>query len=73
MRHKEVWIPLSVPKEALLQDLDYYGFDVDPSKIHGGSSDSLTQMQRRAREGLIDLQEERPSFRNGHQVRRPCL
>jgi hypothetical protein len=39
MRRNEVWIPLSVPKEALLQDLDYYGFeDVDPSKICGGSS-----------------------------------
>jgi hypothetical protein len=39
MRRKEVWIPLSVPKEALLQDLDYYGFEnVDPGKIYGGSS-----------------------------------
>jgi hypothetical protein len=39
MRRNEVWIPLSVPKEALLQDLDYYGFEnVDPAKIYGGSS-----------------------------------
>jgi hypothetical protein len=35
----KVWLPLNIPKEAILDDLDFYGFeDVDPSKIHGGSS-----------------------------------
>jgi hypothetical protein len=35
----KVWLPLNIPKEAFLDDLDFYGFqDVDPRKIHGGSS-----------------------------------
>jgi hypothetical protein len=39
MRADKVWLPLNIPKEALLDDLDFYGFeDVDPCKIHGGSS-----------------------------------
>jgi hypothetical protein len=39
MRADKVWLPLNIPKEALLDDLDFYGFEnVDPRKIHGGSS-----------------------------------
>jgi hypothetical protein len=39
MRADKVWLPLNIPKEAFLDDLDFYGFeDVDPHKIHGGSS-----------------------------------
>jgi hypothetical protein len=39
MRHKEVWLPLDVPKEVILRDLDFYGFsNVDPEMIRGGSS-----------------------------------
>jgi hypothetical protein len=39
MRGDKVWLPLNIPKEAFLDDLDFYGFeDVDPRKIHGGSS-----------------------------------
>jgi hypothetical protein len=39
MRHNEVWLPLDVPKEVLLRDLDFYGFsNVDPETIRGGSS-----------------------------------
>jgi hypothetical protein len=39
MRADKVWLPLNIPKEAFLDDLDFYGFeDVDPRKIHGGSS-----------------------------------
>jgi hypothetical protein len=57
MRRNEVWIPLSVPKEALLQDLDYYGFeDVDPSKIHAGSS------YMEAAKTLLKCKEEHDNF-----------
>jgi hypothetical protein len=39
MRADKVWLPLNVPKEALLDDLEFYGFeDIDHSKICGGSS-----------------------------------
>jgi hypothetical protein len=39
MRADKVWLPLNIPKEAILDDLAFYGFEnVDPSKIHGGSS-----------------------------------
>jgi hypothetical protein len=39
MRADEAWLPLNIPKEAILDDLDCHGFeDVDPRKIHGGSS-----------------------------------
>ena len=39
MRHEEVWLPLDVPKEVILRDLDFYGLsDVDPELIRGGSS-----------------------------------
>jgi hypothetical protein len=39
MRVDKVWLPIDIPKEAFLDDLDFYGFeDVDSRKIHGGSS-----------------------------------
>jgi hypothetical protein len=39
MRADKVWLPHNMPKEAFLDDLDFYGFEnVDPSKICGGSS-----------------------------------
>jgi hypothetical protein len=39
MRHNEVWLPLDVPKQVILRDLDFYGFsNVDPATIRGGSS-----------------------------------
>jgi hypothetical protein len=39
MRADKVCLPLNISKEAFLDDLAFYGFeDVDPSKIHGGSS-----------------------------------
>jgi hypothetical protein len=39
MRDGKVWLPCTVPKEAFLHDLDFYGFDdVDQTKIRGGSS-----------------------------------
>jgi hypothetical protein len=39
MRADKMWLPLNIPKEAFLDDLDFYGFeDVDPRKIHGGCS-----------------------------------
>jgi hypothetical protein len=39
MRDGEVWLPLNAPKEGILLDLDYFGFEeVDTTKIHGGSS-----------------------------------
>jgi hypothetical protein len=39
MRDDEVWLPLNVPIEGFLLDLDYFGFEeVDTSEIHGGSS-----------------------------------
>jgi hypothetical protein len=57
IRRNEVWIPLSVPKEALLRDLDYYGFeDVDPSKIHAGSS------YMEAAQSLLKCKEEHDNF-----------
>ena len=42
MRDKEVHLPLSVPKAALLRDFEYYGFDLNHNirveDIHDGSS-----------------------------------
>lgn len=39
MRDGAVWLPLNVPKEGILLDLDYFGFEeVDTTKIHGGRS-----------------------------------
>jgi hypothetical protein len=39
MRDGKVWLPFTVPKEAFLQDLNFYGLgDVDKTKIRGGNS-----------------------------------
>jgi hypothetical protein len=39
MRADKVWLPLTIPKAAILDDLAFYGFEnVDPSKIDSGSS-----------------------------------
>jgi hypothetical protein len=46
MRDGEVWLPLNAPKEGILLDLDYFGFEnVDPRKIHGGSSNLAAAWQ----------------------------
>ena len=38
MRRQRVHLPMTIPKAAVLADLDYYGFpDVDPSLVHGNS------------------------------------
>ena len=49
MRDKEVHLPLSVPKAAILRDLEYYGFaDVRPETIHDGSNsvEAATQIAK---------------------------
>jgi hypothetical protein len=57
MRADKVWLPLNIPKEAFLDDLDFYGFeDVDPRKIHGGSSNLA------AARHLIKCKEEHDQF-----------
>jgi hypothetical protein len=40
MRDGEVWLPLNAPKQGVLLDLDYFGFEeeVYTTKIHGGTS-----------------------------------
>jgi hypothetical protein len=53
MRVDKVWLPINIPKEAFLDDLDFYGFeDVDPRKIHGGSSNlaAALYLSKRKRE-----------------------
>jgi hypothetical protein len=38
-RDGKVWLPFTVPKEAFLRDLGFYGFgDVNQTKIRGGNS-----------------------------------
>jgi hypothetical protein len=57
MRADKVWLPLNIPKEAFLDDLDFYGFeDVDPRKIHGGSSNLA------AAQHLLKCKEEHEEF-----------
>lgn len=37
MRRQQVHLPMNIPENALLSDLDYYGIqDVDPSLVNGG-------------------------------------
>jgi hypothetical protein len=53
MRADKVWLPINIPKEAFLDDLDFYGFeDVDQRKIHGGSSNlaAALHLSKRKRE-----------------------
>jgi hypothetical protein len=57
MRDGEVWLPLNAAKEGMLLDLDCFGFeDVDPHKIHGGSSNMA------AARHLIKCKEEHEKF-----------
>ena len=53
MRDGEVYLPHNVPKEGILLNLDFFGFeDVATAKIHGGSSN------RAAARHLIKCKEE---------------
>lgn len=39
MRDGDVWLPVNVPKEGILIDLDYFGFEkFDTTKNNGGTS-----------------------------------
>lgn len=49
MRDGEVHLPLSVPKESFILDLEYFGFvDIDPQSIHDGygSVEAVKQIAR---------------------------
>ena len=63
MRDKEVHLPLSVPKAALLRDLEYYGFDMDngvrAEDIHDGSSSAEAAKQIAKCESLYQQELER--------------
>lgn len=63
MRDKEVHLPLSVPKAALLRDLEYYGFDMEngvrTEDIHDGSSSAEAAKQIAKCESLYQQELER--------------
>ena len=76
MRHQRVHLPLTIPKAAVLADLDYYGFhDVDPLLVNGNSDiDELAELN----EKIMDLELKRAFLRcasemHAHVVRTGSL
>lgn len=59
MRRQRVHLPMTIPKAAVLADLDYYGFpDVDPSLVHGKTLfDDVTELRAMEREKESELHE----------------
>jgi len=45
MRYGKVHLPLNISKGAVLQDLDYFGFDEDGKNINDGCSNAAAAMQ----------------------------
>lgn len=48
MRDKEIHLPLSIPKTAILRDLEFFGFDFAASDIHDGfaSAQAATEIAK---------------------------